>query len=191
MNNWFNFSIPRFNEQYGSDWDSFNDIVEDNVDYIYAKTEQLYSLKDPGRLSVQAIEKALSVRGIEFSEATPISVKRKNLRAFVLANKSKGMSKVYLDYAEAVVGQRGQVYNGYSTGSWVWGASKWPTPSAIDSSALIHSTPQTLYDIYIDVKTENSDLLDDIVYAFRQSFLLPAFYKIHLVNSSLQVLRRV
>ena len=41
MNNFFNFQTPYFNQQFGSDWDDFNDITEENVDYIMDKTWQL------------------------------------------------------------------------------------------------------------------------------------------------------
>ena len=65
MNNFFNFTIPYFNSQFGEDWDSFNSITEENVDYIMDKTWQLYWLKRIDTLPVMALDYAIKLRGIE------------------------------------------------------------------------------------------------------------------------------
>ena len=45
--------------------------------------------------------------------------------------------------------------------------------------------------VFIDVKTTDSDLLDEIVSIYREGYLLPAFYKIYLIDSDFNILRTV
>jgi len=42
--------------------------------------------------------------------------------------------------------------------------------------------------VFIDCKTTDADLLTQIVDAYNQDFLLPAFYKIIIVDSSFNIL---
>jgi hypothetical protein len=47
------------------------------------------------------------------------------------------------------------------------------------------------FNIYIDVKTTDSNLLDAIVAAYRERYMLPAFYRIQLIDSGFAILRTV
>ena len=191
MNNWFNFQKPYFNELYGSDWDSFDTIVEDNVDYLYQQNWRLYWLRDITLMRPQPLESALRLRGIKYDETTSTKIKKRNLRKFNTANKEKGMEDFYLDYQESVVGTRGAIYSGYELGSFVWDSSCWPISGTPESCDWVWTTTDAIFDIYIDCKTTNSDLLDELVEIYRQDFLLPAFYQIYLIDSDFTILRTV
>jgi len=191
MNNFYNFNLPYFNEQFGSDWTPFKTIVDDNVDYVMNKTWDLYKLKDIGMMSVRATEIAISLRGIETDPDESLVVKKAKLRSFNKDFKAKGMKDTYLDYQEIIVGVRGEIYNGYVFGTFVWGISCWPIVGDTESCSRIWSTNETKFDIYVDCKTTDSGLLDEIETVFRQSFLLPAFYQMYLVDSDFNILRTV
>ena len=62
-----NFFIPHFNLNFGTDWDSFQTIVDDNVDNLFNKTYQLYWLQDISKMPVIALEKALKLCKIKFT----------------------------------------------------------------------------------------------------------------------------
>jgi hypothetical protein len=191
MNNWFNFSIPYFNSQFGEDWEDFNDIVEENVDYVMNKTYELYWLQDVSRMPLLAIEKALRVRGIETWPTEDIQSKRLKIRTFATNFNRKATGELYLDYAEAIVGIRGEIYGAYEFGESVWDMMIWPIPGTPDDADRVWETPAIIFEIYIDVKTTDSDLLDAIVDEYRQKFLLPAFYQIYLVDEDMTILRTV
>jgi len=191
MNNFWNFEIPYFNQQMGSDWVPFKTIVDNNVDYMMSKTWDLYKLRDISMMPVIATDISISLRGIETEAGEAISIKKAKLRSFNKDFKSKGMKDTYLDYQELIVGIRGEIYNGYIFGTFVWGISAWAIAGAPESTDRIWSTDQTKFNIYVDCKTTDSGLLDQIESVFRQSFLLPAFYTIYLVDSSFNILRTV
>lgn len=191
MNNFFNFTIPYFNSQFGEDWDDFNSITEENVDYVVDKTWQLYWLKRIDTLPIIALDYAIKLRGIEVDADDTIALKKFKLRKFNTTFKDKGASSFYLDYQEAIVGTRGTVYDGLSLGSSVWGRSIWPSSSIESDTEWVWVGSSSLFNIFIDVKTTDSDLLDDIVAVYRQRSMLPAFYKIFLIDSSFTILRSV
>jgi hypothetical protein len=190
-NNFWNFEIPYFNEQFGTDWSSFTTIVDTNIDTMFDKTFELYWLKDITRMPAMAVDYAIRLRGIETDPSETIAMKKSKLRNFNKDFKSKGMQDTYLDYQEIIVGVRGEVYNGYIFGSFVWDTSCWPISGSPESTDYIWSTIGTKFDIYMDCKTTDSGLLDEMVAIFRQSFLLPAFYQIYLTDSSYNILRTV
>jgi len=191
MNNWFNFNIPYFNSQFGSDWVDFQTIVDDNVDYVMNKTYDLYNLRNISKMPLLALELALKVRGIETWPTESLSSKRLKIRTFATIFKKKATGELYLDYAEAIVGTRGEIFNAYETGWSVWGVSSWHMAGVPDGGDRVWASPAVIFEIYVDVKTTDNDELDAIVLAYRQNFLLPAFYQIYLVDSSMTILRTV
>ena len=192
MNNFFNFQTPYFNQQFGSDWDDFNDITEENVDYIMNKTWQLYWLRRIDTMPVMALEQALRLRAIEVEAADSIALKKYKLRKFNTSFKEKGTADFYLDYQEEIVGTRGVIYSGLYFGASIWGSSSWAisggTPSGTE---LVWATTYSPFHIYIDVKTTDSALLDELVAVYSQTFLRPAFYQIYLVDSTFTILRSI
>ena len=192
MNNFFNFQAPYFNQQFGSDWDDFNDITEENVDYIMNKTWQLYWLRRIDTMPVMALEQALRLRAIEVEAADSIALKKYKLRKFNTSFKEKGTADFYLDYQEEIVGTRGVIYSGLYFGASIWGSSSWAisggTPSGTE---LVWATTYSPFHIYIDVKTADSALLDELVAVYSQTFLRPAFYQIYLVDSTFTILRSI
>jgi hypothetical protein len=191
MNNYFNFTIPKFNEQYGVDWDDFNDIVEDNVDYLFAAIWELYWLADPDYMPLQAIEKALRALKITFSGTETTAQKKLYLRKFLTTFKDKGSADIYLDYAEAITGIRGVIYSGYTEGAWKWGETRFPKSGLSNIDYIRWAGQSSKFMFYIDVKTVDDDELDAIVEVYRLPYLLPAFYKIVLIDSSFNILRLV
>jgi hypothetical protein len=191
MNNWFNFQIPFFNEQFGTDWDSFKTIVDSNVDNIMCKTFDLYKIHDVTMKPVRALELSLNLRGIVSEPLETVNIKRQKLRSYNKDFRSKSMKDTYLDYQESIVGIRGEIYNGYTVGTFVWNISNWHTEGGFESTDRIWSTEETKFNIYINCKTTDSNLLDEILLIYRQSFLLPAFYQVFLVDDELNILRTV
>ena len=191
MNKFFNFEIPYFNEQFGIDWDNFITVVDDNTDHVMGKTYDLYKLKDISMMPLMATELALKLRNIDTDSSEALSVKKSKLRRFNTDFKSKGMQDTYLNYQELVVGIRGEIYNGYIFGTFVWNTSNWTVAGSPEGTDRVWSTGTSKFDIYIDCKTLDSGELDEIVMIFQQSFLLPAFYNIFLVDSSFNILRTV
>ena len=192
MNNFFNFQTPYFNQQFGSDWDDFNDITEENVDYIMDKTWQLYWLRRIDTMPVMALEQALRLRAIEVDATDSIALKKYKLRKFNTSFKEKGTADFYLDYQEEIVGTRGAIYSGLYFGASIWGSSSWAisggTPSGTE---LVWATTYSPFHIFIDVKTTDSTLLDELVAVYSQTFLRPAFYQIYLVDSTFTILRSI
>ena len=192
MNNFYNFQTPYFNQQFGSDWNDFDDITEENVDYIMNKTWQLYWLRRIDTMPVMALEQALRLRAIEVDATDSIALKKYKLRKFNTSFKEKGTADFYLDYQEEIVGTRGVIYSGLYFGASIWGSSSWAisggTPSGTE---LVWATTYSPFHIYIDVKTTDSALLDELVAVYRQTFLRPAFYQIYLVDSTFTILRSI
>ena len=191
MNNWYEFKLPYFNEQFGVDWDTFMTITDDNVDYIMNKTWQLYWLRDIGALSGLALDMAINLRKIAVTSDESTLLKRTKLRKFNTIFKSKGMPDTYLDYQEVIVGTRGEIIVASSLNGFIWDGSSWATPGNILTEDRVWSNSTTLFAIYIDVKTLDNDLLDEIVSVYSQDYLKPAFYTIYLVDSSLNILRTI
>jgi hypothetical protein len=189
MNNFFNFKIPDF--KYGIDWDDFETIVEDNVDNLFESIWQLYWLNDPDYMSLQAVEKALKALKISFYTTDTLQLKKLRLRKFLTTFSNKASSDIYLDYAESIVGIRGVIYTGYTMGVWRWGISRRSDVSSIIPESIRWTSSLTKFNIYIDVKTTDSDLLDVIVELYRLPYLYPAFYKIYLIDSNFTILRTV
>ena len=191
MNNYFNFEIPFFNSQFGQDWDSFNTIVESNNDYLFNKTYDLYKLRDINRMPILALDIALDLRNIETDATEALNIKKQKLRWFNKDFKSKSMKDTYLDYQETVVGTRGEIYNGYVFGTSVWGLSSWSISGAPEDTDRIWSSTDTKFDIYINTKTTDSGLLDELVEIYRESYLKPAFYNLFLIDDDFNILRTV
>lgn len=190
MNNYWNFEIPKFNEEYGSDWDSFLVIVEDNVDYIVRKIVSLYWLNDVNLIPLVPVEYLLRALGIEFNSSDTLSEKRDEIRNFGVFARKKALDDLYLDYAEEIAGTRGTIYLGSELGSFVHDESSWfgSTPSDED---WVWLTDTAKFYVYIDVKTVDEDELDEIQEIYRRDWLLPAFYQIYLIDSSFNILRTI
>lgn len=191
-NNYFNFTIPAFQDRYGEDWDDFNDIIEDNTDYLIEKTIQLKWLVDPNYMTTRVVEMALKALDVDYSAVDTLAIKKNLLRKFLTSFEDKSLDTLYLDYAEDIVGTRGTIYSAWDINSWRWDYSRWHDPDDDPEIDDIKWTGETRsYFIFIDVKTTDSSLLDDIVDVYRLDYLLPAFHKIFLIDSDFNVLRTV
>lgn len=190
MNKYFNFNLPKFNEDYGEDWADFLSIIDNEVDTMINKTVRLRWLADPNFFTHRVAEVLLKLLNIEYIGYATLSLKKFYIRKFVTSFKDKGMKDTYLNVQESIVGVRGEIFFG-STGNMRWDYSRWMlegTPVATDWTwGVFEST----FSVYINVKTVDSDLLDLLVEAYRQPYILPAFYKIYLVDNNFQILRTV
>ncbi len=190
MNNHFNFEIPYFNREYGSDWDSFNDIVEDNVDYLMRKTWQLFWLTDINTMPLRIVEIYLGILNISYSATDTLQEKKIKLRYFMSQYANKGMADIYLDIAEIITGQRGIICTGYDVGIWEWGVSTWSSGGTDhEDNCIIWGGDQAAFEIYIDVKSTDDTELDMIKNLYLQPHLRPAFHKIFLIDPDFNILR--
>jgi hypothetical protein len=178
-------------EKYGEDWDDFRTIVDDNVDYVMNKTYQLYWLNNVDYMGVREVEKALLSMKIGTSSSETLPYKKEKLRKFLTIFANKGTADIYLDFAESVAGARGDIYMGYNLGVWRWGTSRWGIPGAPTVNDLRWTLQYARFYVLIDVKTTDSSELDQITSIFRESYLLPAFYQIYLIDSSFNILRTI
>ena len=105
------------------------------------KTFELYWLKDFGRMSAQALEYALRLRDIETTPSEALSVKRSKLRSFSTGYRNKGTADLYLDYAEAITGGRGEILRlkqgNFQTPSCRIGCDADPVDAATDDDQII------------------------------------------------------
>lgn len=193
MNNFYNINLPEFQTKYGRDWSSFKTITDDFNDYLFLKTWQLYLLGNVSTMPVEGLELILTRLGIGFDSSDTVSTKRTKLRYFVGQQKNKGLGVIYLDLAENVVGTRGAIYPGTIFGVWRWGKSRWRATSGGVSGDFIRwkSSAGAQFEMYIDVKTTDSDLLDQIVLLYSQKGVRPAFYRIYLIDEDYNILRTI
>jgi hypothetical protein len=188
-NNYFNFNIPEFNSQNGSDWTAFQTIINEWVDYYFAKTYQLYWLRKPDRLNTQAIEIALQLRGIKYTSTDTVKTKRFKLRHFNTSYMNKGLMDTYLDLAENITGIRGTI--GYSTEGWIWDDSKWTEGESPTDAKWGGIASDSIYNIFFNIKTTNEDEIDAIETLIREKTNRPAFYQIFLIDDEQNTLRTI
>jgi sugar lactone lactonase YvrE len=141
-NKFFNFTIPSFNQKYGSDWTDFNTITEDNFDYIFRKTWELYYYNDVNTLSNNGAEAILTLLKIPFDETDTLQTKKLKIRKFVVIGKEKSLEDQYLDIQEEIVGTRGIIHTGLDAGGWRWGNNTWRNTQG----TLISSFLTSVYD---------------------------------------------
>jgi hypothetical protein len=194
MNNYFNFIIPEFNQRYGVDWEDFTEIIDYEVDNVMNKTYQLYWLREVDKMPLLALELSMKLRGITVFSDETIQQKRLRVRSFNTDFKRKATEDIYLDYAEEIFGERGDTYPGYLISNRVWGTSHWPIPSSPDSDDMIWSGLSSHFTVYVMPKpsgTASDADLDELVATYQEPFLLPAFYKIFLIDNNYQIVRSV
>jgi len=180
-NNWFNFKLPEFYEKYGSDWDDFSDIIEDNTDYAFLKTWQLYHIIDITRMPLRVTEWWLDLLRIGYDEDDTLTTKKAKLRFFANKYANKGLAEIYIDVAREVSGVDGS-FRLPSGDAWTWGSARpahWS--GSIDSRHMVWFEPGT----------SDSDELDAIQALFQSKEMRPAFYKMYLVDSGDTILREI
>jgi len=190
MNKFFNIKYPEFIDKYGKDWDQFKAILNEFVDFYFQKVWSLYYFNNVNTLNERAIEWVLKALKIEFTNEDTLKTKKIKLRFFVSQYRKKGLAEIYLNLQEAVVGIRGSIVSGQSLGVWRWGFSRWHGP-IIQASDIRWSLAGSQFEIYINCKTTDDSLLDEIMILYRQSSILPAFYKVYLVDDNYSILRTV
>ncbi|TGN20818.1 hypothetical protein [Leptospira idonii] len=190
MNHFFNIKFPEFIEKYGKDWTQFQTILNEYVDFYFKKVWELYQFNNVNTINEKAIDWILKALKIEYTGNDNLKTKKIKLRYFISQYRKKGLAEIYLNLQEAVVGERGSIVSGQSLGVWRWGFSRWHG-STIQASDIRWSLAGSQFEIYINCKTTENSLLDEIVLLYRQSSILPAFYKIYLVDDSYNILRTV
>lgn len=189
MNNFFNFNIPYFCDKYGNDWSDFTTITDENVDYSIGKIWDLYKLADPNFFTTPVAELVGRSLDLSFDTTDTLKTKKYRIRKFLTMFKDKGTDAFYLDPQESIVGTRGVIYSSLDYGSWIWEESTWGDTDGAEN--ILWSGDDAQFFVYIDCKTTDNDLLDQIVDAYSAEYMLPAFYKIYLIDSNFEILRSV
>lgn len=179
-NNYFNFNIPEFHDKQGKDWSSFTTIVNSEVDTLIKKITELYWLNDINFMSTPQIEAVMNALKLSYESTDTLQMKKIKLRSFVSKYKNKSLEDTYLDPQESIVGTRGVIYDGNATGSFKWGSSKWGSSATEDVIKWTETGPQ--FSIYVDVKTSDSTMLDQIQDIYQDPSMIPAFYQIYLID---------
>lgn len=190
MNNDYNFKIPVYNADYGKDWNNFLDIIEENIDHSFEKTWSLYHLQDIDRMPNRVIEILLDVFGILYNADDSTQVKRLLLRNNIAKYINKGLASLYLEVGESITGLVGGLYNYKTIGYFEWDKSSW-YGNAPDSDDIVWGNSGNLWYVYFDVKTTDSNKLDDIQRLLQETPMKPAFYTIYLIDSSWNILRTI
>jgi hypothetical protein len=196
MNNFYNINIPLFMDRYGTDWDDFKTVTGDNTDHLMNKTYQLYWLADPNYFTIRVAEEVSKTLDLYYDASTTLATMKYNIRKFLTTYANKGLADTYLDIQENIVGVRGVIYTGSDIG-WqnhttiVNNSNRWGSTSGTFPGAFKWSVAPPQFFIYIDVKTTNSTLLDQIQEEYRRDEMLPAFYQIYLIDSSFNLLRTI
>ena len=190
-NLYFNYEIPYFNYAQGVDWDKYKDIIGENTDFIFGKTFDLYKLDEVNYYDSKVVEIKMQALGIDYSITDSLAVKKTKIRTFLSKYRNKGLAKVYEDLAESVTGSVPDIYSGIIVGNYIWSISAWGTITDYDSVVMSWGDALNRFNIYIDVKTIDSALLDIIVVLYQEPPILPAFYKIYLIDSDFKILRGV
>ena len=188
-NNYFNFKIPDFNERWGEDWSDFQTIIDDNVDHLIEKIVQLYWLKKPDRMTVIALELAMRFRQITIVSDDTLAQKRYKLRHYNSLYKEKSLGSFYLDPVESIVGTAGDLYlasdlwDGWILDEFVFGDPDHGIFGGIEED--------NKWTFFFDVKTTDAGLLDQILECLRDKPMVPAFYRLILIDSSWNILEVV
>jgi len=188
MNKFYNIKYPEFIEKYGSDWTAFKTNINSWIDDSISKIFKIRREENINTASNRAIELKLRTRGIAIDPLDSLLDKKIKLRQFVRKYQDKGLQATYLDPIEEIVGIRGVIYSGRKIKTWKWNTSKWQKQSSTSANDIMWSISAPSFTIYIDVKTTNATLLDQIERLIRNE-LLPAYYEIYLIDSSFNVLR--
>lgn len=192
MNNYFNFNIPYFNQEYGEDWDNFKSIIDDNVDYLMEKTFHLYWLNDPNLWTEKITETQLDLYKIPYNSDDTFLTKKAKFYTGITRFKNKGLASIYIDAAADIVGVDGDIYSGSETSSWIWGESFWgDATTPFNAGEMAWGASVSQFYIYFDVKTTDSGELDEIELVLEDDMLLPAFYQMFLIDSSFTILRTI
>lgn len=185
MNNYFNFKLPNFISEYGSDWQDFVDIMEEYCDELYLKTEQLYKIIDINKMIDRNIINNLILYRIYYDSSYTPAMRRTAFRSVVTESTNKGLRLVYHNICLSITGLAPDFYLGLDlVHRWNttrrWNFSRWPATGT-----------DKYFQIYIDVKTIDNTELDNIANMIRQDQYSPIFYRVYLVDSSFTVLRSI
>lgn len=195
-NKFFNFSIPKFNQNYGSDWSGFTTIINDNVDNLFLKIWQIYHLIDIDRMSATVLEYWISLKGIISNDDDTVPIKKAKLRQWLTKHRDKGLAVIYEERCSSVTGLTPTIYNGADF-VWRWPdnaqtmGSRWQGSGDPELDYIRWPDDNPQFSILIDVKTLVAAELDEIVALLRERPVLPAFYKIYLIDSDFNILRTV
>jgi len=192
MNEFFNFKIPDYNLRYGLDWGNFKSIVGDNVDYVFKKIFECYHLKDLNKMPLSIIERFLKQYKIDFYPTDTTETKITKLRFYFQSQKRKTLQDFYLDLIENIVGVRGIIYSGEEiSGAFEWDTSAWYDDEAIDPDSITWGSESSKFLIFINVKTIDEELINQILSVLRAENILPAFYKIFLIDDAKTIIAEV
>jgi hypothetical protein len=186
MNNYFDYKIPTFLLENGSDWKYFKDIMEEYVDTLFAKVMEMYWFRQPDKIPLIALEKSLNLRNIKFNASDSVNLKRFRYRNFNTSFKGKALVDMYLDLAEAITGVRGII--GYSTEGLVWGTWAWSPGEKNEWGGI---TSASVYNIYFNIKTTDPAEIELVYNALMEKTYRPAFYQLILIDDDQNILRVV
>lgn len=190
-NKFFNPKLPEFITKFGKDWTSFRTLFDSWVDDTVDKVFGLRHEKSINNGSLKSIERQMRTKGITIDVLDTLLDKKIKLRQFVKKHQKKGMEETYLDPIQEIVGVRGVIYSGRDVRTWKWNSSRWRRTDAVEANTdIIWSISVPRFVIYIDVKTTDSGLLDEIQQLL-EGELRPAYYTIKLIDSAFNVLRTI
>lgn len=178
MNNYYNIKIPDYNLKYGDDWDLFKQYVDDQNDYVFKKTFELYYLNNIDRMPDRIVKIILDIMDVQYDESdTPATMKNK-LRT--LANKyiNKGLDVIYIDVIEPVTSITPDFYLAAVESSFRWGVARWGHLRWTSDGA---ATFQVLIETYV---TDDA-ILDEVQRLLQEKVLKPAFYQVYLLSNGI------
>lgn len=177
-NNYFNFKIPKFQADYGTDWEDFVEYMDFEVDHIFERTFALYMLTVIDKMPNSVVNILINLLGINTSVLDSAATRRGRLRAYGSVYTNKGLAEHYLDLCETVTGVYGWIKRGdqLSGATQKWGTATWDE-SKWGGEGII-------FTVYIYAGTSSTAEEDAVFALLRDRSIKPAFYVMFLVDVS-------
>lgn len=187
----WNFKLPVYCEKYGTDWTNFLSIVEENgYDHTIKKIWELYWLVQIDKMSEKIVQIYIDLLKIPYASTDDLKTKKLRLRTFVSKQADKALEDIYLDIGEGIVGIRGNLYLEDNL-VWRWDSGRWYGGTDRLQQFLRWPSSNPKFVVYFDCKTLDSTELDQIQELLRDDNILPAFYKMYLVDDNFNILRTI
>jgi len=156
------FKLPNFQEEKGSDWQPFKDIISNEEDYLKESINNLYKKRNVSTMQFPYINYELERWDIEYNDSDTIQTKKSLRRDMNRRYAQKGLADIYLSIQEGVVGIRGAFY----TFSEIEG---------ITDKYILNNH------LFLDIKTNDPLKATQILDLFRKKEIQPGFYQIYLI----------
>lgn len=187
MKSFIQYDNPEILKRFGKNWQDFEDITNEQFQFLMNKIYYLYDMNNVGSMSSEIINFELNANGIPIltdSLNGRRSARRHNATNF----KRKGDPNVYLDLAESIVGTRGIIFSGADVAGNKWGIATWPNSGGYNAMSKKWPGNKPYLEIWINVKTNDLVKINQILDIYRLPIYRPAYLQIYLTDDTYAIL---